>query len=110
MDLSNILIIFRWWFVIFLLGTALLPLTFAIFKNFFDKGYIFSKILGIAVVSYTIFLLGILHLAPFSFLTSTFVVIIFALINLSFIFSFKDGKAEIKKDFLKILKEDRKST
>ena len=96
----------QWWTLIFAIGIIFLPLTFTIFKNFFDKGYIFSKILGIAVVSYAIFLLGILHIAPFSFLTSVLILIFFGVLNLPLIFSFKDGKTRIKEDFLKILKEN----
>jgi len=58
-------LIFIWWLTIFLVGTVLLPLTFLIFKNFADRGYIFSKVLGILLSTYLIWLLGSLHLLPF---------------------------------------------
>jgi uncharacterized membrane protein len=58
--------IIHWWFVLFLLGIGFLPLTSLLFKNFFDKGYIFSKLLGLALTGYTVFILGIAHIAPFS--------------------------------------------
>ena len=102
----ELIYILQWWVIFFVIGFSFLPLTFTIFKNFFDKGYIFSKILGIAIVSYAIFLLGILHIAPFSFLTSLLILIFFGVLNLPLIFSFKDGKTRIKEDFLKILKEN----
>ena len=75
----EILEISKWWGTFFIIGVAFLPLTFSIFKNFFDRGYVFSKILGIGVVSYTIFILGLLHIAPFSFLTSALILIFFAI-------------------------------
>src|SRR3989344_9584175 len=103
MDLSNILEIFKWWLIIFGIGIIFIPLTFNIFKNFFDKGYIFSKILGIVIVSYTVFLLGILHLLPFSFLTSALVLIFFAILNFAFIIRKKNDGL---KKFLMILKKN----
>src|SRR3989344_8091667 len=99
----EILEISKWWGTFFILGVAFLPLTFSIFKNFFDRGYVFSKILGVAVVSYAVFLLGILHIIPFSFLTSALVLIFFALLNISFI---TRGKSGGLRKFLTILKEN----
>src|SRR3989344_4426111 len=85
----EILEISKWWGTFFILGVAFLPLTFSIFKNFFDRGYVFSKILGVAVVSYAVFLLGILHIIPFSFLTSALVLFSFALLFWSYVRSFQ---------------------
>ena len=96
-------IIFQWWIVIFGIGLIFLPLTFTIFKNFFDRGYIFSKILGIVVASYAVFLLGVLHIAPFSSLTSALILIFFAVLNFAFIIRKKNDGL---KSFLKILKEN----
>ena len=101
--MQNLLLIFQWWLVFFVIGISFLPLTFIVFKNFFDKGYVFSKILGVAVVSYAVFLLGILHIIPFSFLTSALVLIFFALLNISFI---TRGKSGGLRKFLTILKEN----
>jgi uncharacterized membrane protein len=64
---SDIQIILQWWLLFLILGTGFLPLTFLIFKNFFDHGYIFSKTISIVFVSYTVFLLGTLQVLPFSF-------------------------------------------
>jgi uncharacterized membrane protein len=100
---SEYIYILQWWTILFLLGIIFLPLTFNIFRNFFDKGYNFSKILGIAVVSYAIFLLGILHIAPFSFLTAALVLIFFAILNFGLIIR---GKSDGLKNFLMILKKN----
>ncbi|MBI2031523.1 MAG: hypothetical protein HYT08_02800 [Candidatus Levybacteria bacterium] len=75
------LVIFRWWVTIFLAGIIFLPLTVKLFSSFFDKGYIFSKIIGIAIISYTVFILGIFHIAPFTFITILSVGFIFFLLN-----------------------------
>lgn len=62
----EILSILQWWSVIFFIGLVCIPLTFALFPTFFDKGYIFSKILGLALLSYSIFILGVIHIMPFT--------------------------------------------
>jgi uncharacterized membrane protein len=70
MNPSDIQAVLQWWLVILVLGTGFLPLSFLLFKNFFDKGYIFSKILSLALISYTVFLLGILRILPFGQIAS----------------------------------------
>ncbi len=100
-DISSLI---KWWLLIFLIGIIFLPLAFSVFKNFFDKGYIFSKILGIIIVSYSIFLLGVLRIIPFSFANSVVILIFFAALNISFIIRDKNGGL---KTFLKKIKEHR---
>jgi uncharacterized membrane protein len=63
---SEITFIIHWWFVLFLLGIGLLPYTSTLFGKFFDKGYIFSKLVGLSFTGYIIFVLGVLHLMPFT--------------------------------------------
>ncbi|MGH7245414.1 MAG: DUF2298 domain-containing protein [Candidatus Levyibacteriota bacterium] len=65
MSVSDFLIILQWWAWILLVGSLLLPFTTKLFSSFFDKGYIFSKIIGIALLSYLVFVLGATHIAPF---------------------------------------------
>lgn len=67
--------ILQWWLVIFIIGAGFLPITSIIFSRFFDKGYIFSKLIGIAITTYIVYIFGILHILPFSQFIS-FVVII----------------------------------
>ena len=69
MLLSDIFIVLQWWAVLFLFGVLFLPLASFLFKPFFDKGYIFSKLLGITIVTYLIFVSGLLHLSPFTFVS-----------------------------------------
>ncbi len=55
-----------WWLTIFLFGLAFLPLATRVFARFFDRGYLFSKTIGIALVSYGAWLFSSLHLIPFA--------------------------------------------
>ncbi|MGH7203543.1 MAG: DUF2298 domain-containing protein [Candidatus Levyibacteriota bacterium] len=63
---SDIHAVLVWWFVLFLFGVGFLPLTFRLFSSFFDKGYIFSKLIGVLLVGYIVFVLGAFRIAPFS--------------------------------------------
>jgi len=69
--------IFFWWLVLVILGTISLPLIFQIFKNFWDRGYIFSKIVSLTLITYITYILGIFHFLPF---TNSTLFIIIALI------------------------------
>ncbi|MBK8900963.1 MAG: hypothetical protein IPM53_07265 [Anaerolineaceae bacterium] len=48
----------RWWGVLLLLGTAVTPLAFTLFKRLPDRGYAFVKMLSLLLVSYLFWLLG----------------------------------------------------
>lgn len=48
----------RWWGMLFLLGTAVTPLAFYLFKRLPDRGYAFVKMLSLLLVSYLFWLLG----------------------------------------------------
>lgn len=80
MTTYDIISVFQWWLVILFIGIIYLPLTSIIFSRFFDKGYIFSKLLGIALASYTVFLFGILRIIPFGQNSSIFITLLLAII------------------------------
>jgi len=63
--LSDFPFILYWWILIFGIGVVYLPLSFFLFGNFFDKGYAFTKTLGILLISYIVWLLGSLKILPF---------------------------------------------
>jgi len=79
--LSDLLNTFQWWATIFFIGTVFIPITNLIFPNFFDKGYIFAKIIGIALISYTVFILGFFKILPFETQNIFLVAAVFFLIN-----------------------------
>ena len=74
-----------WWFTIFLFGLAFLPLTFKLFSSFWDKGYIFTKTIALISVTYLVFVLGVLRLAPFTTTTIFIITLIAGFINYRFL-------------------------
>ena len=54
-----------WWIVIQLLGVAGLPITLWCFRALPDRGYAFSKSMGLLLTSYGAWLLAMLGIAPF---------------------------------------------
>lgn len=58
-----------WWLALFLMGMLALAFGIRIFSAFRDKGYLFAKVLGLAILSYLVFLLASFRLMPFRFLT-----------------------------------------
>lgn len=80
--INDWLLIFSWWFLLFILGVSFLPLTVSFFQKLFDQGYAFSKIIGIVLVSYLVWLLGSLKIFPFISETGWLMVIVVALGNL----------------------------
>src|SRR3989344_9427243 len=82
MAINDLFLVTIWWLTFFVIGSIFIPFTIGLFKNFFDKGYIFSKVIGMVFVSYVVFILGIFHIAPFTLLTILAVAFIFLIINL----------------------------
>lgn len=76
--LSDLKYVLFWWLTIFLLGGLSLPLVFHFFKSFWDKGYIFSKIISLSLFTYITLVLGIFKFLPFSS-SSIFSLIVFSL-------------------------------
>ena len=54
-----------WWAVIGLCGIVFLPAATSIFRSLNDKGYLFSKTLGILTATYLLWLLSSLKILPF---------------------------------------------
>lgn len=76
MSLIDITFILQWWGALLLIGLSCLPITMLLFSSFFDKGYIFSKIIGLIFLSYLALILGEMHILPFGQI-SLFVLLIF---------------------------------
>jgi uncharacterized membrane protein len=82
MEINDIFSVLKWFSAIFFAGLVFLPFTFTVFKIFKDKGYIFSKIISLITLSYTLFVLGSLKLISFSTFNIALVIIIFFMLNL----------------------------
>ncbi|MBI4297063.1 MAG: hypothetical protein HY676_00845 [Chloroflexi bacterium] len=53
-----------WWLWAEVLGLVMLPFTFALFRNLPDRGYAFSKAVGLLTLGYLLWLAGSLHILP----------------------------------------------
>ncbi|MCR4264403.1 MAG: DUF2298 domain-containing protein [Candidatus Roizmanbacteria bacterium] len=80
--ISDIPIILQWYLPITIIGLLFLPLTVQIFPSFYDRGYVFSKILGILLIGYTVWLAGSLKFMPFTLTTILIVLGVWTVVNL----------------------------
>ncbi len=85
-SLSNTFPVFFWWLVLTLLGLLTYPLVFAAFRGLADRGYIFSKTLGILLLAYFAWILASLHLVAFSHLSTIIVVVVLLLLAIILFF------------------------
>ncbi len=58
MPLSDFYAALRWWLVLLVLGLAVWPLAFTLFGRLSDRGYAFTKMLGLLLVGYLAWILG----------------------------------------------------
>ncbi len=58
--------IMKWWMTLLVLGIAFFPLSAFLFRRFTDKGYIFGKVLGLAISGWLVWVLSSLHLVKFT--------------------------------------------
>jgi len=58
MPLSEIFLAVRWWIVFLLITTAVFPLSFHLFHRLPDRGFAFTKPLGLLIISYLFWILG----------------------------------------------------
>ncbi len=96
MTITDFSAVFYWWLVFFVLGIIFLPFCSMLFNKFFDKGYIFSKVIGIIAVSYLILVLGEVHILPFTYLSLIAVIGLFGILNFSLLYYKKQSLFDIK--------------
>lgn len=58
MEMTDILAAARWWLVLMVLGAAATPLTAYFLQRLPDRGYAFTKMIGLLLVSFIFWLLG----------------------------------------------------
>jgi len=83
-----------WYLYLAVLGLLFFPVSKKLFGTFVDQGYAFSKTISIIVLSYAIFLLGILHILPY---TKESLIIIILIAGFIIYRYFKTEIKEIKK-------------
>ncbi len=95
MAISDFLFVTKWWIVLLILGFSFLPLTYKIFNPFIDKGYLFSKIIGLLITTYLIYLLGTFHLLKFTTLN---IFIVWVVSSSILLFIFRKIKLDLRKN------------
>lgn len=86
----------QWWLVILLLGIIFIPLTSKIFASFHDKGYIFSKVLGITITGYLMWLFSSLRILKFTQISCIVSMLIGLIINLVVFLVFNKARSREK--------------
>lgn len=66
MPVSDVFIVLRFWGTLFLVGAFAYPLTRLLFPRWFDRGYLFAKAVGLAAVSWIVYVAGTLRILQFS--------------------------------------------
>ncbi|HUD44682.1 MAG TPA: DUF2298 domain-containing protein [Patescibacteria group bacterium] len=107
MSLSDFLSVLQWWALLFVIGLVFISFTSRFFSHFADKGYAFSKMLGISIISYTIFVIGILHIAPFTQLEAWLIVFLWLVIN-HVRLKFNPWRLIINTSVIKLLKQNKR--
>ncbi len=100
MNLQDIFFVFQWWGTLGILGLLFLPFTTVVFSQFYDKGFIFSKLFAIIAVSYFVFFAGIIHIIPFTQSSIILSTIFLAVCSLIPYFSIYDKVILVKKSFI----------
>jgi len=101
--LSDLTPIISWWLLIFSLGLFTLPITLFLFQKFWDKGYVFSKIICIVFSTYLIFIGGVFKVLIFT--NTNLYLILGIIILLNFLFLRQKNNLSI---FIKTIKENYK--
>ncbi|MDO8610030.1 MAG: DUF2298 domain-containing protein [bacterium] len=97
---------FYWYLILFILGILFYPTTSILLKKFnLDNGYSFSKTIAIIVLSYTMFIFGIIKILPFTQVTLLILLIIFAAINFYILIKYKPIQFDPKKLFYVFFQE-----
>ena len=60
-------IVVKWWVALFLIGSVSFPLTKKLFSSWYDRGYMFTKAVGMAFVTYIVYIAAMARVLPFTF-------------------------------------------
>lgn len=79
--MNDIILASRWWLVLFLIGLASWPIVASLFNKWTNKGYLFSKISGLLILAYGMWILGLSRLAVFSYQSLLVIAVVMAAIS-----------------------------
>ena len=83
-----------WWFLLFMIGIGFMPLTSYIFRDFKDRGWLFSKMIGLFLSAWILFCLVVPGILPFDGRTAVLVTVFVsaALYVVQYLLIFRTGK------------------
>jgi uncharacterized membrane protein len=81
MIIPNLSSVFLWYTSLLFLGIICFPLTAQLFSGLFDRGYLFSKTLSLMLLSYAMYVLGTMHILPFTQLSLFFLLFLLLIVN-----------------------------
>jgi Chlor_Arch_YYY domain len=87
----------QWWATVAYIGIVFMPLSALVFTKYNDKGYLFSKTIGIAIVGYLMWLLSSVHIMKFSALSCVICVIAGIILNIAIYFLWTKKKLRLEK-------------
>lgn len=102
---ADLIYVIQWWFYLTVIGLIFVPVSTVIFSKLLDRGYFFSKILGIGTITYIVFIGGILHILPFNILSIYSALLIALIINIIVFRKFGIGKISSKRIYLVLFEE-----
>jgi uncharacterized membrane protein len=62
--MNDVLLVLRWWLVWISLGWIGWPIAKKLFSNWFDRGYAMAKIVGIGILTWVVWILGMMKAVP----------------------------------------------
>ena len=75
----------QWWIAVLCIGLTCLPITAYMFRDFHDKGYLFAKVIGIALSGYLLWLLSSIKLLKFTSRNGMICIFLLLILNLYFL-------------------------
>lgn len=82
---DEFIIFFNWWFVVLALGVVFMPFSMLIFNRFSDLGWLFSKVIGIAVSGWLVWYMASMKILRFTRVNCILVIVLCLLANICII-------------------------
>ena len=99
---ENFIYMIKYWGALLIIGIISFPMTSLIFNKFDDKGWVFSKILGLAIPALILWNLSYLKILKFTQINCYIIIGIIAIINLIILITKKDKFKDIKQNWTNI--------
>ena len=101
--MENLLYVLKYYCVMLILGFVFFPVTSVIFKKFCDKGWMFSKIIGLGISAWLVWFLSNLKILKYTSFNCYIVVLVLAIINLIVFLKNKEKMSFDKKFWIRVL-------